>query len=191
LFTSDHGEMLGEKGFWTKSCMYDSAARVPLIIAGPGIDASIRTDPVSLIDIAPTIAKAMGASARGFSGHDLRDVPKGSRTVLSEYHDGGSSVGITMVRWNDGADAWKYIHYAEGNPAQLFNLTDDPKEETDLASQRPEITADALTRLSRWMNPEAINEQAHADQAVLIETLGGRDALLAEPQWNFTPTDSS
>ena len=190
LFTSDHGEMLGEKGFWTKSCMYESAARVPLIMAGPGIAPGVRVDPVSLIDAAPTICTALGVPSRAFSGQDLRVEPEGSRTVLSEYHDGGSSVGVTLVRWNEGETAWKYVHYAEGHPPQLFNLTDDPREEDDLAASRADLVTVALKRLSRWMDPEAINTRAHADQATRIEAMGGRAALEAEPQWNFTPADS-
>ena len=190
IFTSDHGEMLGEKGFWTKSNMYESSARVPLILAGPGIAHATRDDPVSLIDVAPTICAAMDVPSRQFSGHDLRQRPDGSRTVLSEYHDGGASVGITMVRWNDGAECWKYVHYAEGQPAQLFNLTTDPAEESDLAPDHPDTCAEALHRLSRWMDPERVNAKAHADQAERVATMGGRDTLLAAPQWNFTPADS-
>ena len=189
LFTSDHGEMLGEKGFWTKSTMYDSAARVPLIVAGPGITAEVRTDPVSLIDIAPTVTRAMNVRSRAFSGKPLQSPAPLGRTVLSEYHDGGSSVGITMVRWNEGDHAWKYVHYAEGHPAQLFDLAEDPSEERDLAPQSADICTEARRRLARWMDPEVINARAHADQAKRIEELGGRAKLEAIPQWNFTPAD--
>ena len=186
IFTSDHGEMLGERGFWTKSCMYDSAARVPLIVAGAGIDAGIRTDPVSLIDIAPTIVAAMGGDTDGFDGCDLRAPPDPDRTVLSEYHDGGASVGITMVRWG----RWKYVHYAEGHPSQLFDVGRDPAEAQDLATARPDICAEALQRLAKWMDPEEVNQRAHADQATRVTELGGRAKLEAAPQWNFTPADS-
>ncbi len=190
IFTSDHGEMLGEKGFWTKSTMYESAARVPLIMSRPGIEPGVRDDPVSLIDIAPTITEAMGIPSRAFSGRSLLFGAPTGRTVLSEYHDGGSPVGITLVRWNDGRARWKYIYYAEGHPAQLFNLTDDPEEVTDLSAQRPEVCAEALRRLARWMDPEMVNEKAHADQEKRIGELGGREELLAVPQWNFTPAES-
>ena len=76
IFTSDHGEMLGEKGFWTKSNMYESSARVPLILAGPDISPDVSDTPVSLIDMAPTICAAMGisdseATSPGFSGTNL------------------------------------------------------------------------------------------------------------------------
>ncbi len=188
IFTADHGEMLGEKGFWGKSTMYEASARVPLILAGPGVAPGRRVDPVSLIDIAPTIAQSFGASVRPYGGRPLFEAPLGSRTVLSEYHDGGASVGITMVRWNDGAARWKYMHYAQGHPPQLFELGADPSEHEDLAAHRPDVVAEARRRLARWMDPEVIDARAHADQARRVAELGGREALLAEAQWNFTPT---
>ena len=190
IFTSDHGEMLGEKGFWTKSTMYDSAAKVPLIVAGPGIDPGRRNDPVSLIDIAPTITGALGLSGQGFSGRSLLEDPEKGRSILSEYHDGGCSAGFTMVRWNDGSKRWKYVHYAEGHPAQLFELGDDPEEHNDLSDAWPEMLAEGLRRLRRWMDPEAVNERAHADQARRMAKLGGREKLNAYPVFNFTPADS-
>jgi choline-sulfatase len=190
IFTSDHGEMLGEKGFWTKSVMYDSSARVPLILAGPDIAPGTRDDPVSLIDIAPTIATAMSLSPRPYSGTPLLGpIPEG-RTVLSEYHDGGCSVGMTMVRWNDGDRRWKLVHFAEGYAPLLFDLATDPREQTDLAAERPGIVVEGCRRLARWMDPEVINERAHADQAAMVERLGGRDHIETFPVFNFTPADS-
>lgn len=188
IFTADHGEMLGEKGFWGKSSMYESSARVPLILAGPGVAPGVEPTPVSLLDIAPTITAAMGAGGT-YPGSDLRGRLDPDRSVVSEYHDGGASAGITMLRWTDAA-AWKLVHYAEGHPPQLFNLTEDPQEEHDLARSAPAALAEGYRRLNAIMDPEAVNERAHADQARRIEELGGRDALLAIPQWSFTPADS-
>ena len=98
IFASDHGEMLGEKGFWARSTMYDSAARVPLILAGPGVAPGVEDTPVSLVDEAPSITGALGVAAT-FPGCDLRGPLDPGRAVLSEYHEGGASVGITMLRW--------------------------------------------------------------------------------------------
>ncbi|HSF93459.1 MAG TPA: sulfatase-like hydrolase/transferase [Thermohalobaculum sp.] len=191
IFTSDHGEALGRKGFWTKSTMYEDSARVPLILAGPGIAAgACREDPVSLIDLAPTVCRAAGAPETGFTGHALQSPAQPGRTVISEYHDGGASVGITMVRWRDGGGDWKYVHYAEGNPPQLFNLTGDPDETTDLAPRAADAIAEARRRMLDILDPEETNLRAHADQARRVAELGGREKLLAAPQWNFTPADS-
>ncbi|MEM9138685.1 MAG: sulfatase-like hydrolase/transferase [Pseudomonadota bacterium] len=191
IFTSDHGEMLGRRGFWGKSTMYEDAARVPLFVAGSGVAPGRVTSPVSLIDLAPTISAALGLKAGQYPGRSLLDAPDASRTVLSEYHDGGSPVGITMVRWQgpDGVD-WKYVHYAQGHPAQLFNLTEDPGETEDLAAKNPDALSEGQRRLAAEMDAEATDARAHADQAALVEKLGGREALLAMEQWNFTPADS-
>ncbi len=188
IVTSDHGEMLGHRAIWGKSTMYEDSARIPLLMTGPGVAAERRDDPVSLIDLAPTIAEATGMAdpSKGFSGQSLFAQTATDRTVLSEYHDGGSPVGITMVRWGQ----WKYVHYAEGHSAELFDLAADPQESHNRASDRPDIVSEACRRLARFMDPEEVNARAHADQARLVEQLGGRENLLAEPQWNFTPADS-
>ena len=185
LFTSDHGEMLGEKGFWTKSTMYDSAAKVPLLMAGPGIVPGRWDAPVSLIDLAPTICGTMGVPSGGFGGVDLR-APSPDRTVLSEYHDGGSTDGFTMVRW----EHWKLVHYAGGHPSQLFNLRDDPDEVEDLASVRGDVVAEGMERLRAIMDPDEVNTRAHSDQAKRIAKLGGADAILNKPMFDYTPADS-
>lgn len=188
LLTSDHGEMLGYRTIWGKSTMYEDSARVPLLMAVPGQEPARRTDPVSLIDLAPTLCELAGLedASAGFSGRSLTARPEPDRTVLSEYHDGGSPVGITMVRW----DRWKYVHYAEGHPAQLFDLSSDPEEQTDVAGDRPDIVAEARRRMAEFLDPEEVNARAHADQTRRVEELGGRDKVLAQPQWNFTPADS-
>jgi len=184
IFTSDHGEMLGEKGFWTKSVMYDSAARVPLILSGPGIDPGDWSAPVSLIDLAPTICAAMDIEA-DFTGVSLLD-PQPNRAVISEYHDGGCSVGFTMLRW----DHWKLVYYAEGHPAQLFDLVKDPEETTDLSLLEPDILQAGLSHLNQFVDPEAVNDRAFADQAQKIADLGGAQAVLERGQFDYTPATS-
>ncbi len=185
LFTSDHGEMLGDKGIWTKSTMYDGAARVPLLMAGPGIVPGEWHAPVSLIDIAPTICGAMGVVG-AWDGVDLRE-PDPERAVISEYHDGGCSVGITMLRWAD----WKLVHYAEGHPPQLFNLSDDGQEVHDLSGLAPEVMQEGYARLRQFLDPEEVHARALRDQAKRIAALGGADAIRARAQFNYTPAEAS
>lgn len=189
LFASDHGDMMGQHGFWVKSVMYENSAGVPLIVAGPGVAPGSWEAPVSLIDIAPTIAEALGLDGSGYSGVSLLS-PQSDRMVISEYHDGGSPVGLTMIRWNDDSGRWKYVHYAEGYPAQMFELGSDPRESDDLASRMPQRVAEAQRRLAELVDVEAVNIRALADQAVRIEELGGRQRLLDMEVWNFTPAGS-
>jgi choline-sulfatase len=65
VFTSDHGDMLGEHGLWYKMSFRDGAARVPLMIAAPGLEPGLSRDPVSLLDLMPTMAEIAGGTAKG------------------------------------------------------------------------------------------------------------------------------
>lgn len=189
LFTSDHGEMLGEKGFWTKSTMYESAVRVPLLMAGPGVEPGVWADPVSLIDVAPTICVALGVDGADLPGVDLQK-PQRGRTILSLYHDGGAPVGITMARWSDPSGDWKLVHYAEGQAPQLFELRRDPEEMSDLASSEPDKLREGLERLTALMDPEEVNKRAFRDQAKRVAELGGVDAVMKLKTFDYTPADS-
>ena len=84
--------------------------------------------------------------------------------------------------------AWKLVHYV-GYPPQLFDLSTDPFEETDLAG-RPE-THDVQGRLygelRKIVDPDEINQRAFADQKARIEQLGGVEAILSREDFNFTP----
>ncbi|MEM8793490.1 MAG: sulfatase-like hydrolase/transferase [Pseudomonadota bacterium] len=193
LYTSDHGEMLGDHGIWTKQVMYEASAGVPMILAGPSVPAGHRVKTgASLIDIAPTALELAGTSADlpGASLVWLANAPDDpDRTILSEYHDGGSSTGAFMVRW----DRWKLVHYA-GQPDQLFDLTADPDELTDLARpgvNDPVVQAaieEGRRRLHAICDPDEVNAQAFADQAARIAVLGGEQACRDGYIFNHTPT---
>jgi len=63
IYTSDHGEMLGDHGYWTKQVMYEGSAGVPLVLNGPGVAKKLTSDtPCSLLDIPATICTAAGMS---------------------------------------------------------------------------------------------------------------------------------
>ncbi len=191
VYTSDHGEMLGKHGFWTKSVMYEESAGIPLILAGDGVPAGETVDtPASLIDLHPTILESAGAEADETEtpqAHSLFRLAQGERpdrTVISEYHDGGSIAGFFMLRQGD----WKYVHYV-GHPPQLFNLAEDPEERVDLG-QDPAREARRRAcegRLREILDPEAVNARAFADQKRRIEELGGAAALGAKKDFNHTP----
>lgn len=60
LFLSDHGEMLGRRGLWFKMNFFEGAARVPLMVAAPGVAPALVDTPVSTIDVLPTLADLAG-----------------------------------------------------------------------------------------------------------------------------------
>ena len=62
VVTSDHGDMLGERGLWYKMAPFEPSIRVPLIVSGPGSAGRRVAEPVSLLDLAPTLVELGGGS---------------------------------------------------------------------------------------------------------------------------------
>ena len=198
VYVSDHGEMLGDQGFWTKQVMYEQSAGIPMIAAGPGIPSGheVKTG-TSLVDLAATAIDVTGVShdeqSRLLPGISLREIAntddEPDRTILSEYHDGGSTTGTFMVRWAE----WKYIHYVDHEP-QLFNLDTDPHELSNLASENPtapnilDALAEGEKRLRAICDPEVVNAQCFEDQTLRIAQLGGEQACRSAYVFNHTPT---
>ena len=110
------------------------------------------------------------------------------RVVLSEYHAYGAPSGAFMLRQG----RYKYLHFADGNLPLLFDLEQDPQELVDLAGHREyaDRLAAMCDQLYRILDPEQVNRQAFADQAAMIERLGGLDAIRALPSFNHTPLDA-
>ncbi|MFB3826656.1 MAG: sulfatase-like hydrolase/transferase [Bryobacteraceae bacterium] len=159
IFTSDHGEMNMEHRQYLKNALYEGSARVPLIIAGPGVRrGAVVDDLVSLVDIFPTLMDMAGAQTpRGLDGHSLMPLLKGQRAnrpdwVLSQYHSNMINTGAFMLRRGD----WKYIAYAGYEP-QLFNLKEDPEEMRNLAKSRPDVAKDMEARLRRAVDYPAVD----------------------------------
>jgi choline-sulfatase len=185
IYTSDHGEMLGEHGLWWKSSMYESSVAVPLIVAGPDVPAGklVNTNAM-LVDVFPSIVEAVGAEFApedaDLPGESLFRLAQGAnkpRTAFSEYHAIFSPSGIFMIR----NARYKYIHYL-GYAPQLFDLATDPDESRDLAANPKH--ADALAACERELrsilDPEAVDRRARADQRRRIEAGGGAEAILAQ-----------
>ena len=134
LFLSDHGEMLGERGLWFKMNFFDGASRVPLMISAPGIAPGLVSDPVSTIDVTPTLAALAGVSidevAPWTDGFNLLPMATGgSRPVVAmEYAAEGTITPMVALR----EGAWKYIR-CSADPELLFDLASDPSEQRNLA----------------------------------------------------------
>ncbi|SDI00435.1 choline-sulfatase [Alloyangia pacifica] len=181
IFTSDHGEMLGERGRWGKSTLYGESTRIPMILAGPGVpEGHVSKTPVSLLDAVPTIAQAMGVEPeRAWVGTSLLDlIAKGEdpeRCVFSEYHAVASpSAGFMLANAR-----WKYHEYV-GYPPELFDLDADPGETRNLADDpgHAEVLAQMRRGLRKICDPEETDRAAKADQNALVARFGGVDAAL-------------
>ncbi len=189
LYSSDHGEMLGNRGYWGKSVFFEESAAIPMILAGPGIpEGRVVKTPVSLVDVHPTLLEACGLPAEtdlpgqslfSFIEHEDLD-----RAVFGEYHAIGASTGGFMLRWRN----WKYTYYV-GFPPQLFDLDADPDELRDLAPDPDYAETLALCeqRLRRIVDPEAASAEAFASQRDKIAAFGGMDAVRARGDFPHTP----
>lgn len=142
VFTSDHGDMLGERGLWFKMNFFEGSARVPLMIAAPGLAARCETRAVSTLDVTPTLCDMAGIDLAdiepwvdGTSLVPLFD-PRGLRVdpVRIEFAAEGSIA--PMVCLVDGP--WKYVRCA-ADPDMLFNLDSDPGERDNLAGDPAQV----------------------------------------------------
>ncbi len=137
IYTSDHGENMGEHGLWWKNCLYDTAARVPLIISWPARwkGGQVRTGACGAVDLVQTIAELAGAKTpKDWNGTSLipwLDNPSFAwkNLAVSEYYAGYIASGIVMIRQGD----WKYVYHTRadekhGPERELYNLSADPKE---------------------------------------------------------------
>ena len=138
VFTSDHGDMMGEHGLWFKKTFYEWAMRVPLLVHAPAHFSPQRVSSnVSHLDILPTLVEMAGGSASalcaGLPGRSLVPVLKGGQiegpnVIYAEHTDGGTPRPRVMVRM----DQWKYV-VSRAFPPQLFDLQRDPMELRNLA----------------------------------------------------------
>lgn len=192
LYTSDHGDNVGARGLWGKSTFYEESAGVPLVLAGPDVEAGrVVETPTSHIDCAPTIMESVGApryvQGRELPGASLFAIADGvtpSRPVVSEYHAIGSTAGAYMLRFG----RYKYCHYVAYRP-QLFDIESDPEELKDVAGDpgHAAIVAEGERRLRAVLDPQAVDARAKARQAELLARFGGRQAALARGDLGFTP----
>jgi choline-sulfatase len=149
VFTSDHGEMLGERGMWLKKCFFEPALKVPLIFHAPARFGARRVaNTVSLLDLLPTLCGLAGgapAPVEPLDGLDLCPVLAGGtlaeRPLKAEILSEGTTAPAVMLR----GGRHKYVA-CPSDPPQLYDLKADPLEMENLAG-RPE-TADIESRLA-------------------------------------------
>ncbi|MCL5743183.1 MAG: sulfatase-like hydrolase/transferase, partial [Acidobacteria bacterium] len=155
VYTSDHGEMLGEHGLWHKFVFYDPSCGVPLIFRVPGLTtAGARSQtPVSLVQMVPTLLELCGlpapAEADGESFvRDLREpTSRRDTTVYSEYNLRTPRAKY-MIRRGDH----KYNYYTNDTP-ELYNLREDPKETRNLAESEKGKAEELKAQLFAWHKP--------------------------------------
>ena len=142
IYTTDHGENIGEHGLWWKNCMYQHASRVPLIVNWPTRwkGPQRRTQACSLVDVVQTIAETGGAEVPadwdGDSMLGWLDAPGTGwkDRAVSEYYAHNIASGYAMIRTGQ----YKYVYHTPADadhPAEreLYDLQSDPGEFHNLA----------------------------------------------------------
>jgi arylsulfatase A-like enzyme len=151
VFTSDHGEMLGDHCLFRKTFAYEGSARTPLIVTPPRQKGG-RTcrAPVLQEDLMPTMLDIAGAPIpSAVEGRSLLPLiadapgPVAWREFAHGEHSACYAPDHGMQYLTDGLE--KYVWYTQTGQEQLFDLADDPQESHDLAA-----VSGAHSRLERW-----------------------------------------
>ncbi len=140
IVTADHGEEIFEhERFGHGQSLYEELLRVPLVVRFPGQrgarSAAVREEPVSLLDLVPTVLEAAGVPVpEHLPGLPLLGPLPGRRARVAETHVHSAvrlgSLKLVLGEWNDVR--WKHA------PEELYDLKTDPGERRNLASEKPQ-----------------------------------------------------
>jgi len=144
IYTSDHGENMGEHGLWWKNCMYESAARIPLIVRWPSRwrGRQRRSQACSTVDLVQTIADLAGTKTPSdWNGDSMVEWLDDSSVTwkdlaVSEYYAHNIASGYAMLRMG----RYKYVYHTPADERheaerELYDLQTDPGEFHNLANK--------------------------------------------------------
>ncbi len=182
VVAGDHGEGLYDHNEKTHAMLvYQSTLRVPLIVKPPGSSrARVVAEPVTLADVAPTIADYARLAGPKMEGISLRQVLEGDQPPRRALYFESLAASLVYgwgplagVRWGP----WKYTRSAT---PELYDLETDPDEQLDLHHNQPDRVADleaALTEIETWSSdeerdPGAAVAQLDAASLEILASLG-------------------
>lgn len=196
IFTSDHGEMLGDHYHVHKQMPYQGAVHTPLMIMGPGIAGNRVIDtPIAWQDLMPTILELAGLPIP-----DSVDGVSFAKTLLGqseekerEYLHGESKVGAVRFHGYEGQETegnlayedgfhyltdgkMKYIWFTKSGREQLFDVINDYQELHDLSGDA--AYQDELQKWRQWLI---------AEPSMREEGLSNGESLICGPQPPLTP----
>ena len=191
IVTADHGDMLGERGLWYKMNFFEHSARVPLVMAGPGVARGSARNACSLIDLLPTFIELGGGDesllGEPVDGRSLVPLMRGEADAvdeaIGEYCAEMTPAPVFMIRRGD----LKYIH-CDTDPPQLYDLAADPQERVNVAADpayAERSRAFAAEVAARWDSAQL--------RANVIATQRSRRRLHAAMEagageaWDYTP----
>jgi len=174
VYTTDHGDQLGERGLWWKHTLYEDSVKVPVLMRWPdALPAGARRPQVcNLIDVAATMVDALGGP-RLPHGHG-RSLLGIARDPASEWLDETFVEHCTdkVPAWTGGREAQqrmvrkgrhKLVYY-HGFAPQLFDLVADPHERVDLAdsAEHASVREHLLGRVLDGWDPDAVAARIRA-----------------------------
>ena len=183
VYSSDHGEQIGEHSLWWKQTFYEYSAKVPFIMSLPGVlpEGQSYDQNVSSLDLNATMLDLLNCPALPDSdGRSVRPIIEGEdwdNQVFSEYCTDDGYI-FRMIK----KDQWK-LNYFHGWPCQLFNLQEDPMEQNDLAENvdYQSIKLELLEELLKDWNPTEIIKT--------IKRKEGENSLISAWANNTNPND--
>ena len=166
LVVSDHGEGLGDGGFWVHSVfLWESLIHVPLLVRVPGVAPRAVDEVVSLVDVAPTLARFLvpNASIRGYHGEDLLlhadpEPAKPTRRfpVMFEAALRDELVRVGMI---EAGGRSKLVVRLEAAQAELHDLRSALPDDVNLAADEPERARKLLRMVAKSpMFPREIDD---------------------------------
>jgi len=201
IVTSDHGEMLGERGAWYKMSFFEGAARVPLIVRAPALFPPGRVAAaVSTMDLLPTLAGLAHDDDLPGLAHDgglpgvvgpldgrsllphLSGAP-GHDEVAAEYLAEGAIAPIVMIR----RGRHKFVH-SPADPDQLYDLASDPHERANLAGDPASagLAGELLREVAARWDLAALDHEVRQSQRRRIAVSQAFGVGTPTP-WDFTP----
>jgi len=203
IFTSDHGDYLGDHWMGEKELFHECSVRIPLIIVDPSAAAdatrgSVETRLVEAIDLVPTFLDLLGQAlpTHRLEGSSLRPLLHGVETpwrdcVFSEldfaFYKARLTLGLNVQQarcWMIRTERWKYIAFKAFDRAQLFDLLNDPDELQDLgqSAQHADIRAALHARLFKRL-ADRRNRVTVSDADVEKRTDGARANGVIIGEW--------
>jgi arylsulfatase A-like enzyme len=181
IFTSDHGEMLGENNLWGKLGWWDSSYRIPLIIHVPGQQPRLVNEMTESVDLAPTILEWLegdipvdwnGRSLVRYLNNQKNEIsPKDYVVFDYDFREWTSFVtdkklapeecNLSVIR----TKRWKYVHFPS-LPSLLFNMEDDPNEIKNLADL-PEYQSIKNELLSKLLSHRMLHQERQLSNTML------------------------
>ena len=191
IATSDHGDMLGERGLWFKMNFFERSLRVPFIMAGPGVAHGTVPNACSLLDVLPTLLDIV---ADGGSHYVEPVAPLAGRSLWESASGGDDPVDETIAEYTGEMSAHpmfmirrgrhKYMH-CDIDPPMLYDVDADPEERTNLAESpaHAELVSGFAAEVAQRWDADAIRQRVLASQRARRAVHAAGNGV----SWDFSP----